>query len=219
MFCITADHGNCDDMVQRDKKTKQPMRDENGALMPLTSHTLAPVRGAPTGEWGRGGGGDGQLLASREPGIHAHTQRSREAVLRAFRWEGRVARGLTEANSASAVVAVVVRWSALLCLMCRHLTFPLPFLPHLAEWSIHHSSSPFLLCFAAFLLFGPSLLSSAPSPSPPGAHRHWGPRAACHPALPPGHAQGGARQRDRHLHEPAGLRGARGLRADAAGGG
>ncbi|SCU70077.1 2,3-bisphosphoglycerate-independent phosphoglycerate mutase [Trypanosoma equiperdum] len=42
VFLITADHGNSDDMVQRDKKGK-PVRDAEGNLMPLTSHTLAPV--------------------------------------------------------------------------------------------------------------------------------------------------------------------------------
>ena len=78
VFCITADHGNCDDMVQRDKKTKQPMRDENGALMPLTSHTLAPVRGAPTGEGGRGGGETGSCS---QAGSQAST-RTRSAAAR-----------------------------------------------------------------------------------------------------------------------------------------
>lgn len=42
IFVITADHGNSDDMAQRDKKGK-PMRDEKGNVLPLTSHTLAPV--------------------------------------------------------------------------------------------------------------------------------------------------------------------------------
>lgn len=42
VFLITADHGNCDDMVQRDKKG-EPIRDEKGATVPLTSHTLTPV--------------------------------------------------------------------------------------------------------------------------------------------------------------------------------
>lgn len=41
-FIITADHGNADDMVQRDKKGK-PLRNEQGKTVPLTSHTLAPV--------------------------------------------------------------------------------------------------------------------------------------------------------------------------------
>eukprot|EP00475_Leptophrys_vorax_P035936 TRINITY_DN5990_c0_g1_i1.p2 TRINITY_DN5990_c0_g1~~TRINITY_DN5990_c0_g1_i1.p2 ORF type:complete len:580 (-),score=31.79 TRINITY_DN5990_c0_g1_i1:132-1814(-) len=43
VFMLTADHGNCDDMVQRNKKTHEPLRDPSGAPEPLTSHTLAPV--------------------------------------------------------------------------------------------------------------------------------------------------------------------------------
>lgn len=42
VYLITADHGNADDMVQRDKKGK-PLKDANGQVLPLTSHTLAPV--------------------------------------------------------------------------------------------------------------------------------------------------------------------------------
>jgi len=41
-WLVTADHGNADDMVQRDKKGA-PLRGEAGELLPLTSHTLAPV--------------------------------------------------------------------------------------------------------------------------------------------------------------------------------
>eukprot|EP00760_Papus_ankaliazontas_P004765 PhM_4_TR12061/c0_g1_i1/m.56207/K15633/gpmI; 2,3-bisphosphoglycerate-independent phosphoglycerate mutase len=41
-FLITADHGNADDMVQRDKKGI-PKKDANGNTVPLTSHTLAAV--------------------------------------------------------------------------------------------------------------------------------------------------------------------------------
>ncbi|KAG1669328.1 hypothetical protein FOA52_014890 [Chlamydomonas sp. UWO 241] len=41
-WLVTSDHGNADDMVQRDKKGK-PLMDENGKPLPLTSHTLAPV--------------------------------------------------------------------------------------------------------------------------------------------------------------------------------
>jgi 2,3-bisphosphoglycerate-independent phosphoglycerate mutase len=41
-YLITADHGNADDMAQRDKKGK-PLKDENGKVVSLTSHTLAPV--------------------------------------------------------------------------------------------------------------------------------------------------------------------------------
>lgn len=38
-WLITADHGNADDMVQRQKKTNAPIV-ENGRPLPLTSHTL-----------------------------------------------------------------------------------------------------------------------------------------------------------------------------------
>lgn len=42
VFLVTADHGNADDMAQRDKKGK-PKHDSDGKILPLTSHTLAPV--------------------------------------------------------------------------------------------------------------------------------------------------------------------------------
>ncbi|ORC85535.1 2,3-bisphosphoglycerate-independent phosphoglycerate mutase [Trypanosoma theileri] len=42
VFLITADHGNSDDMAQRDKKGK-PIVGPDGKVLPLTSHTLAPV--------------------------------------------------------------------------------------------------------------------------------------------------------------------------------
>ncbi len=43
VYLITADHGNADDMAQRDKKGK-PLKDPStGQVLPLTSHTLAPV--------------------------------------------------------------------------------------------------------------------------------------------------------------------------------
>ena len=41
-WIITADHGNADDMVQRKKKTFEPIFEE-GKPVPLTSHTLAAV--------------------------------------------------------------------------------------------------------------------------------------------------------------------------------
>lgn len=41
-YLVTSDHGNADDMVQREKKTLKPIF-ENGRAVPLTSHTLAPV--------------------------------------------------------------------------------------------------------------------------------------------------------------------------------
>jgi len=53
-WLVTSDHGNADDMVQREKKTNAPISNENGPI-PLTSHTLAPVpvaiggKGLPAG--------------------------------------------------------------------------------------------------------------------------------------------------------------------------
>eukprot|EP00308_Calcidiscus_leptoporus_P000574 CAMPEP_0119373428 /NCGR_PEP_ID=MMETSP1334-20130426/25641_1 /TAXON_ID=127549 /ORGANISM="Calcidiscus leptoporus, Strain RCC1130" /LENGTH=552 /DNA_ID=CAMNT_0007391213 /DNA_START=56 /DNA_END=1714 /DNA_ORIENTATION=- len=55
IYLVTSDHGNADDMVQRQKKTNAPVQDPNGANKPLTSHTLAPVpvfiggKGLPAG--------------------------------------------------------------------------------------------------------------------------------------------------------------------------
>ena len=40
---VTADHGNAEDMVQRDKKTKKALM-EDGKPRMLTSHTLNPVK-------------------------------------------------------------------------------------------------------------------------------------------------------------------------------
>lgn len=42
-WLITADHGNADDMVQRNKKDNGPAKDKEGKILTLTSHTLAPV--------------------------------------------------------------------------------------------------------------------------------------------------------------------------------
>lgn len=42
IWLVTADHGNCEEMVQRDKKGN--VLKEDGAPVPLTSHTLNPVR-------------------------------------------------------------------------------------------------------------------------------------------------------------------------------
>jgi 2,3-bisphosphoglycerate-independent phosphoglycerate mutase len=41
-WLVTSDHGNADDMVQRDKKGN-PIKNADGRPIPLTSHTLAPV--------------------------------------------------------------------------------------------------------------------------------------------------------------------------------
>ena len=44
IWLLTADHGNADDMVQREKKTNKPVMAADGATpLTLTSHTLAPV--------------------------------------------------------------------------------------------------------------------------------------------------------------------------------
>jgi 2,3-bisphosphoglycerate-independent phosphoglycerate mutase len=42
VLLITADHGNADEMLMRDKRG-QPLRDAAGRLQPRTSHTLNPV--------------------------------------------------------------------------------------------------------------------------------------------------------------------------------
>ena len=43
IYLITADHGNADDMVQRNKKGKPLVNASSGKPEPRTSHTLAPV--------------------------------------------------------------------------------------------------------------------------------------------------------------------------------
>ena len=40
---ITADHGNADEMLELDKKTKQPATNKDGSFMAKTAHTLNPV--------------------------------------------------------------------------------------------------------------------------------------------------------------------------------
>ncbi len=40
---ITADHGNADDMAERNNKTGEIIRDSSGLMMPKTSHSLNPV--------------------------------------------------------------------------------------------------------------------------------------------------------------------------------
>lgn len=42
IYVVTADHGNAEDMVKRDKAGK-PALDKEGNLQILTSHTLKPV--------------------------------------------------------------------------------------------------------------------------------------------------------------------------------
>ena len=43
ILLITADHGNAEEMFERDKKTGEVKRDSNGVPKPKTSHTLNPV--------------------------------------------------------------------------------------------------------------------------------------------------------------------------------
>ena len=40
---VTADHGNAEEMAERDKKSGALKRDATGQLVPKTSHTLNPV--------------------------------------------------------------------------------------------------------------------------------------------------------------------------------
>lgn len=40
---VTADHGNADDMAERDKKTGVPLRDAQGRILPKTAHSLNAV--------------------------------------------------------------------------------------------------------------------------------------------------------------------------------
>lgn len=43
VLLITADHGNCEQMFEEDKKTGQPLRNSEGGYVSKTSHTLNPV--------------------------------------------------------------------------------------------------------------------------------------------------------------------------------
>lgn len=47
IYVVTADHGNAEDMVKRDKSGK-PLLDKEGNLQILTSHTLKPVSSSNT---------------------------------------------------------------------------------------------------------------------------------------------------------------------------
>jgi len=46
IYLVTADHGNAEDMVKRNKAGK-PLLDKNGGIQILTSHTLQPVSAIP----------------------------------------------------------------------------------------------------------------------------------------------------------------------------
>ncbi|MCU0727430.1 MAG: alkaline phosphatase family protein, partial [Planctomycetes bacterium] len=43
LLVVTADHGNADEMIMTDRKTKGPLVDANGRPQPKTAHTLNPV--------------------------------------------------------------------------------------------------------------------------------------------------------------------------------
>ena len=46
IYLVTADHGNAEDMVKRNKKG-EPLLDKDGKVQILTSHTLQPVSRLP----------------------------------------------------------------------------------------------------------------------------------------------------------------------------
>jgi 2,3-bisphosphoglycerate-independent phosphoglycerate mutase len=46
IYLVTADHGNAEDMVKRNK-SGQPALDKSGSIQILTSHTLQPVSEMP----------------------------------------------------------------------------------------------------------------------------------------------------------------------------
>jgi hypothetical protein len=46
IYLVTADHGNAEDMVKRNKSGK-PLLDKSGDIQILTSHTLQPVSSVP----------------------------------------------------------------------------------------------------------------------------------------------------------------------------
>jgi len=46
IYLVTADHGNAEDMVKRNKAGK-PLLDKSGGIQILTSHTLQPVSPTP----------------------------------------------------------------------------------------------------------------------------------------------------------------------------
>ena len=48
-FLITADHGNAETMLQKDKQGNV-LKDKEGKPIPLSSHTLVPVRGRTCGD-------------------------------------------------------------------------------------------------------------------------------------------------------------------------
>ncbi|MBR30566.1 MAG: phosphoglycerate mutase (2,3-diphosphoglycerate-independent) [Spirochaetaceae bacterium] len=47
---VTADHGNCEEMIETDKKTGEPKKKKDGSFSAKTSHTLNPVPFVITGK-------------------------------------------------------------------------------------------------------------------------------------------------------------------------
>ena len=66
ILVISADHGNSDDMYERDKKTGAVKRDANGEPKPKTAHSLNPV---PAIVYDPSGCAHVKLTDIREPGI------------------------------------------------------------------------------------------------------------------------------------------------------
>ena len=50
MLIVTADHGNCEEMIETDKKTGEPKKKKDGSFSAKTSHTLNPVPFVITGK-------------------------------------------------------------------------------------------------------------------------------------------------------------------------
>ncbi len=63
---VTADHGNCDEMVEHDKKTGAIARKKDGTPMVKTSHTLNPV---PFYVWAPGAKGLAIDTGVKTPGL------------------------------------------------------------------------------------------------------------------------------------------------------
>lgn len=66
VLVISADHGNADDMYEREKKTGEPKRDEAGQPKPKTAHTLNPV---PVYVYDPAGTSGFELVDLENPGI------------------------------------------------------------------------------------------------------------------------------------------------------
>jgi 2,3-bisphosphoglycerate-independent phosphoglycerate mutase len=66
---ITADHGNCDQMIEIDKKTGEAKKHEDGSYVAKTSHTLNPVPFLLTGEGSETWRTNPELGPDYEPGL------------------------------------------------------------------------------------------------------------------------------------------------------